>query len=89
MHVFARFVLLSLIDCSVQVIRAINAHADNFVDMCFTSLLEHWLTQTPSCSDLIKALKSPVISREDIAFKIEALLVRLLATLTASMLRDR
>ena len=58
-------------DCSAQVIRANNAHADNFVDVCFTALLEHWLTQTPSWSDLIRALRSQVISREDVALKIE------------------
>ena len=66
-----------------------NAHADNFVDVCFTALLEYWLTQNPTWSDLIRALKSLVISREDIARKIETLLVRQIATPCCEILLER
>ena len=57
-----------------QAINEDNLHARSFVDMCLTALLEHWLTQNPSWSDLIRALRSPVISKEGIALRIEAML---------------
>ena len=59
------------LQCTSQAINEDNLHARNFVDVCFTALLEYWLTQTPSWSDLIRALRSQVISREDVALRIE------------------
>ena len=56
-----------------QAINEDNLHARNFVDVCFTALLEQWLTQTPTWTDLIDALSSPIIERDDIASNIKAL----------------
>ena len=47
----------------------------NNCDLCLTNVLEHWLIRSPppTMNDLIKALKSPSIRREDIANNIEAM----------------
>ena len=44
------------------------------VDDCFTEMLFHWLQRSappPTWTDLIDALKSPVIGRYDIAKEVE------------------
>ena len=60
----------------MQAINDNNLHSRNFVNICFTALLETWLTQTPppTVNSLIEALKSPVIDRGDIARNIEGML---------------
>ena len=50
-----------------------------FVDVCFHAVLRHWVRRTSpplTWTALVRALKSPVINRGDIAEKIEANQVR-------------
>ena len=61
----------------MQAIGEDNRNAREFVEVCFTALLEHWLTQTsppPTWETLIEALKTPVINHHDIAANIESML---------------
>ena len=61
----------------MQAINENHLHARNFVDVCYTALLEHWLTKTsppPTWEALVEALRTPVIKREDIAAHIETML---------------
>ncbi|XP_064407175.1 uncharacterized protein LOC135351907 isoform X2 [Halichondria panicea] len=59
---------------------AIKRDCPNECDDCFTKLLEQWLTGStpaPTLGALIHALKSPVISRGDIAQQMESKLTKL------------
>ena len=60
--------------------QVIKQNFQNESNLCYTSLLEYWLTQTepqgPTWADLIAALKSPSIEREDLVSKVEALIKR-------------
>ncbi len=60
--------------------QAIKRDCPNECDDCFTKLLEQWLTGStpaPTLGALIHALKSPVISRGDIAQQMESKLTKL------------
>ena len=51
----------------------------HFVDVCFHAVLRHWVRRTSpplTWTALVRALKSPVINRGDIAREIEANQVR-------------
>ena len=53
--------------------QVIKSSYQNVPGLCYTAVLEHWLTQTsplPSGDFLIEALKSPVIDRGDIVSNI-------------------
>ena len=52
--------------------QAIKTDYQNDSGMCFTKLLEQWLTPAPTLQALIHALKSPVISRGDFAKELES-----------------
>ena len=50
-----------------------------FVDVCFHAVLRHWVRKTSpplTWTALVRALKSPVINRKDIAEEIESTQVR-------------
>ena len=50
-----------------------------FVDVCFHAVLRHWVRRTSpplTWTALVRALKSPVINRRDIAEEIESTQVR-------------
>ena len=48
----------------LQAIESTNRYV---VDDCFTDMLSHWLSRTPSWSKLVEALQSPVIDCKGIA----------------------
>ena len=57
--------------------QAIKRSNQDDCDLCYTSLLEKWLTKTdplPKLTDLIAALQSPSIERGELASKVEAMI---------------
>ena len=55
--------------------QVIKGNCHNESDLCYTSLLEHWLTEPlPELMDLIAALQSPSIERGELASKVEAMI---------------
>ena len=58
---------------STCILQAIESTNRLVVDDCFTEMLSHWLkrsTPPSTWTELMDALKSPVINRHDIAEKI-------------------
>ena len=58
---------------STCILQAIESTNRLVVDDCFTEMLSHWLkrfTPPPTWTELMDALKSPVIGHHDIAEKI-------------------
>ena len=56
---------LEVVSCT----QMIEFDYQNKSNLCFTEMMENWLTGTPppTLNDLIEALTSPTIGREDIA----------------------
>ena len=77
MYVYtAQFLALYYIFVFTQAIKRTNQEDS---DLCYTSLLEHWLTQTkplPKVTNLTEALRSPSIERGDLANMVEAMFVK-------------